>query len=75
MASKIDRFVTVWDNAGIERRVRGVDAREIIEAGGSGELPQTAKTKTVADIGVTVDESGNEVTENVVGKVATKTKK
>jgi hypothetical protein len=59
MANKPDRFVKVWDAAGAERKVRPVDAREIVEAGGSSEgpLPQAAPVAEtiVAETIVAVD--------------------
>lgn len=61
MANKTDRFTTVWDAAGVERRVRIVDAREIIANGGSGTLPAPSVVKTVAEVGKDVDLAGNEV--------------
>jgi hypothetical protein len=66
----VERFTTVWDAAGVERRVRKVDAREIIAAGGSGEVPASAPVVTVADVGKAVDVDGNEVTEIPVYKSA-----
>lgn len=61
MANKTERFTTVWDATGVERRVRLVDAREIIAAGGSGTLPTPQAVKTVASVGKDVDLAGNEV--------------
>ena len=55
MASK---WVTCWDNAGIERRVRSVDAREIVAAGGSDTAP------------VAVEESVGKVTSPEVASLA-----
>ena len=53
-----DKFTTVWDAAGRECRVRRIDAREIVEAGGSNTAP------------VAVEESVGKVTSPEVASLA-----
>lgn len=57
-------WVKVFDAAGIERHVRPVDAREIVENGGSGNAVVTPDV-AVAEMLVAVDD-GEAVTEGVV---------
>lgn len=70
MASKIDRFVEITDPAGIVRRVRVVDAREIeeVKARLAGEAAATPAPAVIEQV-IEVDD------QSIEPKVSTKSKK